>query len=508
MGEITLALVVIVISLVLYRFIWLVRRVKYWKSKNVGYSKAENFSGGLLSLIQKTPLYDRWYILYSDYPGHKFVAVDNNDKPLLLARDAEFVQKIMIKDFQYFVDHDKPNADEGSLFSLGLFGLTGNEWRGFRAKISPTFTSGKLKSMFDQLEACSDAMLKSVEKSYEMPDYDVRDDVMSYAMDVTASAIFGIEFRDEELRAKYKKTSSDLFKASTLRMLCFAIHAQFPRLAKFLGLKTFDQEKDDFFKNIIKQTFDQRKANNVNRNDYVQLLLNLKEFGKLEVKVRDPDDDYLKIDDLHVENVEVTDDILAAQAFQFLTGGLEPIYNRFLIEIAQYEDIQNKLRKEIQEVKTKNDGYNYKSVREMLYLEQCIHETLRKYPIIPFLMRYCVKDYMVNSDFTIEKGTLVVVSTRGIQNDPAYFPNPEKFDPERFSANGPIKNIAYLPFGAGPRVCIGMRFAIMEMKLGLAKIIENFSIKLGDKAKFPVEFNKRSFFLSAPHGYLKMTKIK
>lgn len=80
------------------------------------------------------------------------------------------------------------------------------------------------------------------------------------------------------------------------------------------------------------------------------------------------------------------------------------------------------------------------------------------YPPLPFLDRECSKDYQIpGTNITIEKGTPVVVSLYGLQNDPKYFPNPEIFDPERWNDKN-LENItpySYMPFGEGPRNCIG-----------------------------------------------------
>jgi cytochrome P450 family 6 len=87
-----------------------------------------------------------------------------------------------------------------------------------------------------------------------------------------------------------------------------------------------------------------------------------------------------------------------------------------------------------------------------------IAETLRKYPPVPFLTRECTKGYTIpGTDVTLEKGMLVVIPVLGIHKDPKYYPNPEKFDPDRFRVEAKSKrhHFTYLPFGEGPRVCIG-----------------------------------------------------
>lgn len=87
-------------------------------------------------------------------------------------------------------------------------------------------------------------------------------------------------------------------------------------------------------------------------------------------------------------------------------------------------------------------------------------ETIRKYPALPILNRECTIDYpLPDSNLLIEKGTMVIISLMGIARDPAYFPEPMLYRPERFSDDPPAYNVdAYMPFGDGPRACIGMHW--------------------------------------------------
>lgn len=87
-----------------------------------------------------------------------------------------------------------------------------------------------------------------------------------------------------------------------------------------------------------------------------------------------------------------------------------------------------------------------------------ITETLRKYPPVPVLLRECNQDYLIpDTDITIPSGTQIHISILGIQNDPEHYPVPERFDPDRFTEEEKSKrhHYAYLPFGEGPRNCIG-----------------------------------------------------
>lgn len=101
---------------------------------------------------------------------------------------------------------------------------------------------------------------------------------------------------------------------------------------------------------------------------------------------------------------------------------------------------------------------NYLSLQVNIHI--CFTETLRKYPFGPFLNRHCDEDYLIEeTGLVIEKGVSVIVPIWGIHHDPKYFPNPDEFDPERFNDENKqnIVPCSYLPFGEGPRNCIGKK---------------------------------------------------
>jgi cytochrome P450 family 6 len=109
----------------------------------------------------------------------------------------------------------------------------------------------------------------------------------------------------------------------------------------------------------------------------------------------------------------------------------------------------------------------------------------------------------------VEKGTQVYVSILGMHRDPEYYPDPEKFDPERFNDDNKKSRLSftYLPFGDGPRNCIGVRFGAMQTKIGIATIVKNFRVSVCPKTK-PIEFNPYSFLLKTVNKvYLKAERV-
>jgi cytochrome P450 family 6 len=123
-------------------------------------------------------------------------------------------------------------------------------------------------------------------------------------------------------------------------------------------------------------------------------------------------------------------------------------------------------------------------------------ETLRKYPAFPAIPRRCNEDYKIpNTDIVLKKGVDLIISISGLHYDPEYYPNPEVFDPERFSGENKNSRPAFtwIPFGEGPRACIGLRFALLQSKVGLVTLLKNYNIKLNQNTKLPLKFEKLTF---------------
>lgn len=129
-----------------------------------------------------------------------------------------------------------------------------------------------------------------------------------------------------------------------------------------------------------------------------------------------------------------------------------------LLELCKNQEIQSKVHNELDRVlKSSNiDDLTYEMLNEMKYLECCIDETLRKYPIAPHLFRVATKDYTFkNTNVSIKKGTSIFIPVLGLHRDPNIFEDPMDFKPERFidspTGNGKSSGLFYLPFGDGPR---------------------------------------------------------
>ncbi|GAB0089290.1 Cytochrome P450 [Sergentomyia squamirostris] len=147
----------------------------------------------------------------------------------------------------------------------------------------------------------------------------------------------------------------------------------------------------------------------------------------------------------------------------------------------------------------------------MKYLEQVINETLRKHPVSGVLFRCVTEDYNVpKMNLVLKKGMRVFIPVLGIHNDPDIYPEPEKFDPDRFTPQA-VRNrhsSAYLAFGEGPRYCIGVRFGIMQVKTAIANLLLNYKFTPSVNTKYPIEYEVASCLLSPKGGcWVKIDKI-
>jgi cytochrome P450 family 6 len=135
-------------------------------------------------------------------------------------------------------------------------------------------------------------------------------------------------------------------------------------------------------------------------------------------------------------------------------------------ELALNQDIQDKLRDEINEVLPRHKlETSYDAVMEMKYLDMIFNESMRRYPIVDRQMRKCVKDFPIpNTKLVIPAGTGILIPIPVLHHDERYWENPNKFDPERFNEENVKKQVPYsfLPFSEGPRQCIGLRWRTFD----------------------------------------------
>lgn len=136
-------------------------------------------------------------------------------------------------------------------------------------------------------------------------------------------------------------------------------------------------------------------------------------------------------------------------------------------------------------------------------------ETLRLYPSVPVLERKTFQNYQIpGTKVIIPKGMKVHIPVYGIQRDEQYYPEPTVFNPDRFHPTAVAKRhlCTFLPFGEGPRICIGLRFGMLQSRVGLATVLSRFRIKPCSRTTIPLEYSTKSTVLQAKGGLWLMVE--
>ncbi|KMQ86500.1 cytochrome p450 6k1-like protein, partial [Lasius niger] len=168
-----------------------------------------------------------------------------------------------------------------------------------------------------------------------------------------------------------------------------------------------------------------------------------------------------------------------------------------LMELANHSKYQELARQDINRAIDKH-GWTYEAFQDMKYLDQTIAESLRLHPPVSFIDRNARKDYKIpNTDIVIGKGTPIYVSLYGLGADPRFWDEPEVYNPDRFAKGNHITG-AYMPFGIGPRICIGIKLGQLHAKVVLALLLRDYEIwQSKDNESF---LNPRSVLTTAGNG--------
>lgn len=212
--------------------------------------------------------------LYERSKQHKFVGLYFTYRPALLVNDPELIQNILVKDFNHFSDHGLYVDEENDPLSGHLFALSGSKWRNLRTKLSQLFSPIKLKMMFPTFLDCATNLQNHVEKRAKSENnvIEIRDLLARYTTDIIASVAFGIENDSiNEPENLFRKMGAKVFSPSLKSGARAIMTILMPKLNKFIGIKTVDNDVEDFMFVIVRETIEFRAKNNQQRNDFMQV---------------------------------------------------------------------------------------------------------------------------------------------------------------------------------------------------------------------------------------------
>ncbi|CAG2165976.1 unnamed protein product, partial [Oppiella nova] len=361
-----------------------------------------------------------------------------------------------------------------------------SDWKRIRTVISPTFTIGKLKRMTLLIVECVDTMNDNIDKIIAKGNgkltapVDMKPVIGAYIMESIIQVAFGrkVSFLDDTKNPIIENCRKMLSRGfvSNIRI---AIILMTPKVAKMFKLTIFSKEITEFFRNLTLKLIDDTKrvvetGTPVKRVHFLHLMLESMKANNNEAMNGSEEYADSKSGEKY-EDIQATDDMvdkslsydeLIAQCMVFLTGGYESTANTLsicLYSIAKHPEVQQKLYEEINKFfeQKKSSDKSSETLYSLKYMDAVIDETLRLFPVLMSLQRAPGEDYEL-------KGTGITIKKDHVCLDRKVH-NP----------------YTYLPFGAGPRNCLGMRMAMLEIKLALVNLVQRYVFHATEIKVFP-----------------------
>ncbi|XP_071578424.1 cytochrome P450 6A1-like isoform X2 [Temnothorax nylanderi] len=346
-------------------YYFLTSNYDFWKSRGVRGPRPIPVFGNLKN-VTFSKISVGYYLaeLYNEYKDEAVLGIFAGKMPILIVKDLDLIKDVLIKDFSTFANRGIPVFNKADPLSQHLFSLEPKRWRPLRIRLSPVFTSGKLKEMFSLISECADHLVDYMEKVVsENKPVECHELTAKYTTDVIGSCVFGIEMNalsDED--SEFRKMGRKIFEPTWTNILQIRLRLMFPRLYELSAYVLPQSEVTKFFTRVVVETMDYRETNNITRNDFVDMLRELKKH---------PD----KLDD-----IDLTDSLIAAQAFVFFIAGFKTsstTISHALYELALNQKIQDNLREEIEEVYMKYNGdKHYENIRQRHYLGENLRQVI------------------------------------------------------------------------------------------------------------------------------------
>jgi len=263
------------------------RRLRtYWDRRNVP-TIAENVIYGIFRdmLELKEIINDSYRKVYEKHKDLRYYGTFFFGRPTLVIQDIEIVKHVFVKDFQNFNSHGLFSDTDMDPLSGNLFSLGGQKWRTMRTKMSVTFTAGKMKYMFDKMQEnvnrLNNVIARELEEKRNV--FDMKERLACLSTDIIASVAFGIEVNClENPKTEFREMGKLVFAVTPMEFARNMARQNAHWLMKLFRIRTTNSKTYKFFMDMVKNTVSFREKNNVVRNDFLNLMIQLKNKGYVE----------------------------------------------------------------------------------------------------------------------------------------------------------------------------------------------------------------------------------
>uniref|UniRef100_A0A0N5BJ04 Cytochrome P450 n=1 Tax=Strongyloides papillosus TaxID=174720 RepID=A0A0N5BJ04_STREA len=495
----------------------------YWKKRNILGPEGKFGVGNLLEIINDFKHADfQWRKKFGETYGLIMVF-----RPDLTTTNLDIIKEVYVKQFDKFIDRQgfipSSSKRDKSLLANGMFIKRGEDWRRIRNLCSPAFTTGKMKMFVKFFNETVDKTIEILKK-HETEDKAV--DLKELCDGMTIDSIFKSTFGykadlQEDPNSTIREYARNLFDVNIYDPK-FMLLILFPEITNFIrvyfGYHFKNNTEHNYFRDLLSECYERRKkelekGENNEAPDFFKVLLQSVNDDSDDAKDKDEEIVFEEATQNQKKKGMSKIEVLS-QGFLFLLAGYETTANSIhflLFMLAHHQEYQDRCREEILEVLGEKsiDYIDYDTEIKLTYLDQCVKECLRMYPPAGKINRICVQKTTINGiDF--EPGVSVSISIFNLHYDEDIYPEPNIFDPERFSPEQKAGRdpLYYMPFGYGPRNCIGMRYAYLSMKVYLARLLLKYKFKTcPESLPIPLEIIAQAMTKPIEKLYLKVETI-
>ncbi|XP_070768650.1 cytochrome P450 3A30-like [Enoplosus armatus] len=398
-------------------------------------------------------------------------------KPMLAVMDPDMLKTILVKEcFTHFTNRRNLRL-YGDLYDAVSF-TEDDQWRRIRNVLSPFFTSGRIKEMFHIMKHHSRKLTASLQSKEDNEVIKIKDFFGPYSMDVMASCLFSVDVDTISNPSSPLIThATNLFNFSPLLFIFQAVFPVFLPLLELLGVSLLSKDASAFFKTVTEKITAERNGSSQQiSGDMLQHMINSQTANQHK---KDK------------QNNGLTDHEIFSQATMFVFAGYETSATTLVFlayNLARNPEVMKHLQEEIDSTFPNKGPVQYEALTQMEYLDSVVNECLRLYPPGARMERIAKNTVKING-ITIPKDMIVMTPVYALHRDPELWPEPEEFKPDRFSKQNKqnINPYTYLPFGIGPRNCLGMRFALVMVKLALVEVLQNYSFLVCEETEIPLK---------------------
>ena len=466
-----LVVAIITVACIYLYFKFYVAPVRRLKRLGLPFPTPRAFSGNLFDYgaTKQHIAQIEWQKKYGTRYATQFFVV-----PAIWIAEPELLKTIMVKDFSNFTNRFSINASLPP-FDNALLDLKNQNWKRVRSLVIPTFTASKLKLIVPLIKEVSDVLINKLIKNDEKGEkIDIWQASGMFSMKVVLGTAFGLQFENEEQEIKLTKAASVFFrqefgfKQTLIQVILFTSAQLFLFFEPILGGKWV--QSINYITGMAKNVIQERRSNMAKgipcRQDILQHMIEAGGTDKL------------------------TDDEIVSQSFLFLIAGYETTQNTLTFvcySLAINPTVQQKLIAEIDTLCPDENSVSFDIISELTYLDMVVCETLRMYPPAALAHRE-VRQATTIDGIHLPTDVMLAFPFYALHHNSKYWPDPERFDPERFTpeAKAARHPFAYLPFGSGPRNCIGMRLALLEVKLAVIKLLQKVEFIATNDTEIPL----------------------